>query len=194
MKKIAIFASGSGSNAQKIIEHFASSRQARVAVVLSNNPNAYVLERARNAGIPTVVFDRAQWGDDLAMRKILKGYAIDLIVLAGFLWLLPPGLVEAYRGRILNIHPSLLPKYGGRGMYGERVHRAVIDAGEPESGITIHHVNEIYDTGDIIEQHRLEVFPDDSPETLAARIHDLEHRYFPPAVERCVAALDKITY
>ncbi len=189
MRKIAVFASGSGTNAQKIIEHFAASELARVAVVLSNNPDAYVLERARNAGIPTVVFDRGQMNNTEAIRKILKGYAVDYIVLAGFLWLLPAGLIDAYRGRIANIHPALLPAYGGKGMYGDRVHRAVIEAGEHKSGITIHHVNEVYDSGDIIEQHVLEVFPDDTPETLAARIHDLEHRFFPLAIEKEIGKL-----
>ncbi|MDR2885731.1 MAG: phosphoribosylglycinamide formyltransferase [Rikenellaceae bacterium] len=189
MKNIAIFASGSGSNAQKIIEHFAASDVARVTLVLANNPAAYVLDRARAAGVEAVVFDRAQWRDDTYIINRLREAAIDYIVLAGFLWLVPPALVAAYPGRIVNIHPALLPKYGGKGMYGHHVHEAVIAAGERESGITIHLVNEVYDSGDILAQLRVAVTPDDTPDTLAAKIHVLEHRHFPQVIEEQVRKL-----
>ncbi len=183
MKNIAIFASGSGSNARKIIEHFADSPLARVTLVLSNNPQAYVLTRAREAGVEGLVFDRMQFTDKEYIVKILRDRAIDYVVLAGFLWLIPAALVEAYRGKIVNIHPALLPAYGGKGMYGHHVHQAVIAAGEKESGITIHRVNEVYDSGDILAQYRVAVAPDDTPDTLAAKIHVLEHRYFPEIIE-----------
>ncbi len=178
MKNIAIFASSAGSNAQQIIDHFAGSDRARVALLLSNNPQAYALERARAAGVEAVVFDRAQLASGQVLR-LLEERGIDYVVLAGFLWLMPSELVAAYRGRIVNIHPALLPAYGGKGMYGDRVHEAVIAAGEKESGITIHAVNEHYDQGDILAQYKVAVTPDDTPETLAAKIHALEHAHFP---------------
>jgi phosphoribosylglycinamide formyltransferase-1 len=189
MNRIAIFASGSGSNAQKIAGYFSGSDLARVELVLSNNPDAYVLRRAREAGIETVVFDRAQWKDDTFIIDTLRARGIDYIVLAGFLWLVPGGLVAAYRDRIVNIHPALLPKYGGKGMYGDNVHRAVIAAGESESGITIHLVDEHYDSGDILAQYRVPVSPDDTPASLAEKIHALEHRYFPQVIEQQIKNL-----
>lgn len=182
MKNIAVFASGSGSNAQKIMEHFAASPLAKVSLLLSNNPEAYALERAKTQGVETVVFDRGQFASG-EVTAMLRAHAIDYIVLAGFLWLLPAEIVETYRGRIVNIHPALLPKYGGKGMYGENVHRAVIAAGEKESGITIHLVNEIYDSGDILQQYKVTVTPHDTPDTLAEKIHKLEHKYFPQVIE-----------
>ena len=182
MKRIAIFASGSGSNAEVMIRHFSASPLARVTLLLSNNPEAGALARAKNLGVETVVFDRELFHSS-AMAGVLASHGIDYIVLAGFLWLVPPALVDAYRDRIVNIHPALLPAYGGKGMYGERVHRAVLANGEKESGITIHKVNELYDSGDMIAQYRLAVRPDDTPETLASRIHALEHRYFPLVIE-----------
>ena len=182
MKKIAIFASGSGSNAEAIIRHFSASTRARVTLLLSNNPEAYALTRAENLKVETAVFDRTLFNSP-AMVELLASHGIDYIVLAGFLWLVPSALVEAYRNRIVNIHPALLPAYGGKGMYGDRVHRAVLEKGEKESGITIHKVNEVYDSGDIIAQYRLAVERDDTPDTLASRIHELEHRYFPLVIE-----------
>ncbi len=189
MKNIAIFASGSGSNAERIIEHFSGSALARVALVLSNVPDAYVLTRAHNAGVEAVSFDRAQWRDADYMTGLLASHHIDYIVLAGFLWLVPPTLVGAYRGRIVNIHPALLPSYGGKGMWGHHVHEAVIAAGEKFSGITIHHVNEVYDSGDVIAQYKVAVEPGDTPDTLAAKIHVLEHRHFPEAIENEIKKL-----
>ncbi len=178
MKNIAIFASGSGTNAQRIIDHFAASDSARVELLLSNNPEAYALERARRAGVETAVFDRAQLASGEVL-ELLRRHSIDYVVLAGFLWLMPAALVAAYRGRIINIHPALLPAYGGKGMYGDRVHEAVIAAGEKESGITIHAVDECYDRGDILAQFKVTVTPEDTPATLAEKIHALEHAHFP---------------
>jgi folate-dependent phosphoribosylglycinamide formyltransferase PurN len=162
---IAIFASGTGSNAQQIIQHFAGNPQVRVALIVSNKPNAGVLDKARAASIPTLII------------------GIDFIVLAGVLWKVPADLIKAYPSRIVNIHPALLPKYGGKGMYGHFVHEAVIAAGEKESGITIHYVDEQYDHGGTIFQATCEVKPDDTPDSLAERIHQLEHQHFPTVIE-----------
>ena len=187
MKKIALFASGSGTNAAAIMEHFAGSDLAHAALVLSNRPDAYVLTRAGERGVPAETFSReVLYGDPQLILRILDRYGIDFIVLAGFMLLMPREIVEKYAGRIVNIHPALLPKYGGKGMYGDRVHRAVIAAGEKESGITIHYVNERYDEGDIISQYRLEVFPGETPDTLAERIHALEHRWYPQVIEQTI--------
>lgn len=189
MKNIAIFASGSGTNAQRIMEHFAGSADARVAVVLANRADAGVLERAAAKGVEGIVFDREDLCTNGRVERLLDEREIDFIVLAGFLWLVPAAIIGRWRGRIVNIHPALLPSYGGKGMYGERVHRAVIENGEKESGITIHYVNEIYDSGDIIEQHKVAVSPDDTPESLAAKVHALEYEYFPGCIERLVKGL-----
>ncbi len=183
MKKIAVFVSGSGSNAENLFRHFERSDSARVSVLFANRPDIYALERAKKLGLEAVTFTR----DDFSSGKVLNELnerGIDYIVLAGFLWLMPSAITRAYEGRILNIHPALLPKYGGKGMYGDRVHRAVIEAGEPESGITIHRVNERYDDGDTVFQARVPVARDDTPESLAAKIHELEYAYFPKIVEQ----------
>ena len=188
MKKIAILASGSGSNAEKIIEHFTSSPVAKIELLLSNRADAYALKRAENLGVDSAAFTR----DDLnsgRVTEILRERGVDYVVLAGFLWLIPKDMAEEYSGRIVNIHPALLPKYGGRGMFGDNVHRAVIAAGEKESGITIHLVNDKYDDGDILFQARVEVAPDDTPETLAQKIHALEHKYFPSVIEKEISKL-----
>lgn len=185
MTNIAILASGSGTNAEAIMKHFSASETIHVALVASNNPGAYVLDRAAHFGVPTTTFTREDMRNpDGDFARALDN--IDFVVLAGFLWLIPPYITSRFAGRIVNIHPALLPKYGGRGMYGDNVHRAVIAAGEAESGITIHFVNEHYDSGDIIHQARCEVRPDDTPETLAARIHALEHRDFPRIIEQTI--------
>ena len=187
MKKIAIFASGSGTNAETIMEHFSGSDTARVALVLSNRQYAYVLARASDRGVPVEIFSRdTLYGNPQQVLEILDRYGIDFIALAGFMLLMPCEIVEKYAGRIVNIHPALLPKYGGKGMYGDHVHRAVIAKGEKESGITIHYVNESYDDGDIISQHRLEVLPGDTPDALAERIHALEHRWYPCIIEQTI--------
>ena len=188
MTNIAILASGSGTNAQRISEYFANHPGIRVKLVLSNNPDAYVLVRARNLGIPSHVFTRKSFYETHELTDLMKKENISFVVLAGFLWLIPKYFLEAYPGRIVNIHPALLPKYGGKGMFGEHVHEAVIGAGEQESGISIHFINEKYDAGDIIFQARCPVMPDDTPASLAARIHELEYEYYPKIIEKTLTS------
>ncbi|MGF1635866.1 MAG: phosphoribosylglycinamide formyltransferase [Cyclobacteriaceae bacterium] len=188
---IAIFASGNGSNADAIIRYFKNSSLAEVTLVLSNNANAYVLERALNFEIPAIAFNRSEFYEDDAIDNLLKNCQVGFIVLAGFMWLFPKKLVEAFPGRIVNIHPALLPKYGGKGMFGHHVHAEVIKNQEKESGITIHYVNENYDEGSIIFQARCEVKNDDTPESLAERIHHLEHKYYPEIIFQCVQHLSQ---
>lgn len=182
-KRIAIFASGSGSNAQKIMEHFKYSDDAEVSLVLSNNPEAYVLQRADNFEIPSHVFDRQEFYHTDEVVNILKRLEIDLIVLAGFLWLVPENLLKAYPNKIINIHPALLPKHGGKGMYGDRVHKAVLAAGDEEHGITIHFVNENFDEGEVIYQGRFKVEKDDTLETIKFKGQQLEHLHYPKVIE-----------
>ncbi|AWO01304.1 phosphoribosylglycinamide formyltransferase [Chitinophaga alhagiae] len=184
MKNIAIFASGTGSNAQKIIDHFRSSGLARVSVILSNKADAGVLTIAEREQIPAVVIDKEQFFRGDTYVKLLQELGTDLVVLAGFLWKVPANLVQAFSGRIINIHPALLPKFGGKGMYGHFVHEAVLAAGEKESGITIHYVNEKYDDGGVILQERCAILPEDTPDTLARKVQVLEHQWFPLIVER----------
>lgn len=190
MKKIAIFASGSGTNAQNIIERFLKHPEIRVELVLSNKKDAYVLERATRFNVPTRTFTRDEFYQSEKVLETLHHYRIDFIVLAGFLWLIPTCLLNEYAGRMINIHPALLPKYGGKGMYGRYVHEAVLANGEKESGISIHWVNEEYDKGDIIFQTRCPVEPDDTPESLAQRIHKLEYEYFPKVIEELLSKLE----
>lgn len=189
MKRIAIFASGSGTNAQRIIEYFAEKGTAEVAVILSNKPDAYVLERAKKYNILSLVFNRDDFYKTDKILNTLKDLNIDLVVLAGFLWLVPLNLLKAYPNRIVNIHPALLPMYGGKGMYGENVHKAVIANGEKESGITIHLVNEHYDEGNAIFQERCIIDPTDTPESLASKIHSLEYKYFPIVLDQMLEKL-----
>ncbi|MDX9928637.1 MAG: phosphoribosylglycinamide formyltransferase [Bacteroidales bacterium] len=184
MNKIAIFASGSGSNAENIITHFSTGKNADVVALFVNNPNAGVIIRAARLSVPVVLFDRNDLYGSGKVLEQLRILEVDFIVLAGFLWLIPGDLLDSFRGRIVNIHPALLPDFGGRGMYGDRVHRAVIASGSKVSGITIHFVNERYDEGDIIFRAECEVWEDDTPETLAARIHELEYRYYPSVIEK----------
>lgn len=184
MKNIAIFASGTGSNAQKIIDHFRDSGLARVSVILSNKADAGVLAIAEREQIPAVVIDKEQFFRGDTYVKLLQELETDLVVLAGFLWKVPANLVQAFSGRIINIHPALLPKFGGKGMYGHFVHEAVLAAGEKESGITIHYVNEQYDDGGVILQERCAILPEDTPDTLAKKVQVLEHQWFPLIVER----------
>jgi phosphoribosylglycinamide formyltransferase-1 len=188
MKNIAIFASGSGTNAQRITEYFSSHPSIRVRLFLCNNPSAYVIARAEKLGIPCELFDRKTFYETGKILSLLQKNDISLIVLAGFLWLIPSELLRIYPGKIINIHPALLPKYGGKGMYGERVHEAVIRSGDRESGISIHYVNENYDEGDIIFQARCPVMEGDTPEILARRIHELEYRYYPEVIEQIMKA------
>lgn len=189
MTRIGILASGSGTNAEKIMEHFATSPLARVVLVASDNPTAGVIERAGRHGVPTAVWSRADFAAGEVPLAELRAAGVDYLVLAGFLRLIPINIIEAFPDRIVNIHPALLPAYGGKGMYGDRVHAAVIAAGERESGITIHRVNERYDDGAVIARFSCPVMPDDTPETLAARIHALEHRHFPETIETDISKL-----
>jgi len=182
MKKIVIFASGSGTNAENIIKHFKSTNTATVVSVFTNNPNAKVIERAKNFEIPTEIFSKEELFSGKVLQKILT-IAPDLIVLAGFLLKLPESIVESYSNNIINIHPALLPKYGGKGMYGMNVHRAIVENKEKETGITIHFVNENYDEGNIIFQKKVTVLVTDTPEVVAEKIHELEQKYFPSVVE-----------
>ncbi len=182
-KRIAIIASGSGSNAQKIMEHFKYHDQAEVALILSNNSDAYVLQRADNFEVPTHVFDRHTFYQTDEITDLLTRLQIDLVVLAGFLWLVPKNLLDKYPNKIINIHPALLPAYGGKGMYGDRVHQAVLDAGEQESGITIHFVNEHFDEGEIIYQARFRIEPGDSLEVIRFKGQQLEHQHYPKVIE-----------
>lgn len=182
-KRIAIFASGSGSNAQKILEYFKDNNLAEVSIILSNNPDAYVLQRADNFETPTHVFDRDDLYKTDHVVELLKDLKVDLIVLAGFLWLIPGNLIEAFPNKIINIHPSLLPLYGGKGMYGDRVHQAVLGAGEEESGITIHYVNDKFDEGVIIHQSKYKIDPDDTVEMLQFKGQQLEHLHYPKVIE-----------
>jgi len=185
--RIAIFASGSGSNAQRITEYFAGTGLLEVSAMYCNNPNAFVLERARLLGIPAVLFDRNMFYNEISVLEDLQSREIDWIVLAGFLWLIPDYIIKAFPQRIINIHPALLPSYGGKGMYGMKVHKSVIASGEKESGITIHFVNEAYDEGNVVFQARCSIQHGDSPEMLAAKIHELEYEHFPRVIKELVS-------
>ena len=183
-KRIAIFASGSGSNAQKIMEHFKKHVEAEVVIVLTNNPEAYVLQRADNFEIPSHIFDKAEFYTTNSVVDLLKNLQIDLIVLAGFMWLIPQNLLKAFPNKIINIHPALLPKFGGKGMYGDRVHHAVMDAKEEESGITIHFVDENFDEGEIIHQSRFRIESGDDLEMIKFKGQQMEHLHYPKVVEQ----------
>lgn len=185
-KRIAIFASGSGSNAQKIMEHFKRNDDAEVVLVLTNNPDAYVLQRADNFEVPSHIFDRHEFYETSRVVTLLRNLEVDLVVLAGFLWLVPQNLLKAFPNKIINIHPSLLPKYGGKGMYGERVHKAVLAAAEAESGITIHLVNDKFDEGEIIHQSKFKIEADDDLEMVKFKVQQLEHLHFPKVIEGLV--------
>jgi phosphoribosylglycinamide formyltransferase-1 len=189
MRNIAIFASGSGTNAENIIKYFSTSKIARVSLVLSNKREAYVLKRATALNVRSVFFDRKELYEKDKVLRYLSMYKIDFVVLAGFLWLMPENILDAYDRRIVNIHPALLPGYGGKGMYGDRVHETVIAHHEKESGITIHYVNSSYDEGDIILQARCKIDPEDTAATLAAKVHELEYKYYPEVIEKLVAKL-----
>lgn len=190
-KNIVILASGSGSNAQRLLEHFEHHPDIRVAALFSNNPNAYALKRAETYHVPALLFTREEFYKSDRVLHQLQQFKPDLIVLAGFLWLVPQNLLQAYPNQIINIHPALLPQYGGKGMHGQHVHAAVIQAGEPESGITIHYINEEYDKGAFIRQERCPVLPTDTPEALAARVLQLEHQHLPQVVEQLLLQQDQ---
>ncbi len=183
MKNIAIFASGSGTNAENIIRYFADNKEIGVSVVLSNNRNVGVHARANRLGVPSFVFTREEFVTGEPVLAKLAEYNIDLIVLAGFMNKIAEPLLNAYPHRIINIHPALLPKHGGKGMYGMHVHEAVVAAGETESGITIHYINEHYDEGAILFQATCPVFPEDTPGTVAANVHALEYAHYPHVIE-----------
>ena len=188
MKRIAIFASGSGTNAQKIIEYFSSSKDIVIDSLWSNNENAYALIRAEKLGVETFTFEKDEFYRSNEILDRLYDHRIDMIVLAGFLWLVPRNLTEIFT--VVNIHPALLPKYGGKGMFGSNVHKAVLASKDKESGITIHLVNQNYDEGDIVYQEKCPIMPGDTPETLAARIHDLEHKNYPRVIEEILMRED----
>jgi phosphoribosylglycinamide formyltransferase-1 len=181
--KIAIFASGSGSNAENIIHYFSESDKFVFPVILSNKADAFIHERAKSLQIPSFTFSRDQFVAGEEVLSFLKTYKIDYIILAGFLLKVPEVLVKAFPNKIINIHPALLPKYGGKGMYGDNVHKAVKVAGDNESGITIHYVNEQYDEGNIILQAKCPLTDEDTPETIAHKVHKLEYEHFPKAIE-----------
>ncbi len=186
MNNIAVFASGSGTNAENLIKYFSGINDMNIKLVLTNNAQAGVLKRAARHGVESYVFSREQFYTTDNVKKKLLVSNVDYVILAGFLWLVPEYLIDLFPGRIINIHPALLPKYGGKGMYGMNVHRAVIENRETESGITIHMVNNEYDKGNIVFQATCAVHTDDTPEKLAERIHVLEYRYFPVTVERLI--------
>ena len=188
-KNLAIFASGAGSNAEKIIEYFKHSKSAQIALIVCNKPEAGVLKIAEKNGISILMIEKERFFRGDGYVEELININIDFIVLAGFLWKIPETLIKSFRNRIINIHPALLPKYGGKGMYGSKVHEAVIAAGESESGITIHYVDELYDNGDVIFQATCPISTDDTAESLAKKIHVLEHQNFAKVIEECVKRL-----
>jgi formyltetrahydrofolate-dependent phosphoribosylglycinamide formyltransferase len=184
MVHIAIFASGAGSNAEKIIRHFKESKQVNIALVVCNKPGAGVTAIAAREGIPVLLIEKERFFRGDGYTEVLQVHEIDLVVLAGFLWKIPATLLKAFPKRVVNIHPALLPSYGGKGMYGNYVHAAVIAAGDKESGITIHYVDEIYDHGEIIFQQRCALPENATPSTLAACIHQFEHEHYAAVIEK----------
>jgi formyltetrahydrofolate-dependent phosphoribosylglycinamide formyltransferase len=186
---VAIFASGTGSNARNLMEYFAGHSNIKIELLVSNKPGSGALHHAANYGVSTLLIEKERFYNHDAYLPELQAAGIDFIILAGFLWKVPAVLVKAFPQRIINLHPSLLPKYGGKGMYGEKVHAAVIAAGDDSSGITIHYVNEHYDEGAIIFQAMCAVEPDDTPQTLAQRIHQLEHKHLPVVAESLITEM-----
>ena len=188
-KRIAIFASGNGTNCENIIRYFQSKGDAEIAFVLSNKADAYALVRARRLGVKTVVMTRNVFNDESAVMELMRREHVGFIVLAGFLLLVPPFLIDAFDHRMVNIHPALLPKYGGKGMYGRHVHEAVKAAGESETGMTVHWVTREYDSGAIIAQYKTAISPTDTVDDIAAKEHELEMKYFPEVIDRIVSGL-----
>lgn len=187
MTRIAIFASGAGSNAARIIDYFRKHEKTGVTLIVCNNPTAGVLEIAAKEKIPAILIEKEQFFRGDGYVSFLKSKDIDFIVLAGFLWKIPSTVLSAYPNSIINIHPALLPNYGGKGMYGMNIHAAVLKAGDKESGITIHYVDEHYDNGDIIFQDKCPVLPSDTLETLAGKVYKLEHEHFPRVIDQVVS-------
>ena len=190
LKNIAIFASGSGTNTESIIQYFKTNKLINIEIILSNKKDAYVIQRAKNNNIDWFVFNKQQFYHSNDILNELKNRNIDLIVLAGFLWLIPINILSAFNERIINIHPALLPAYGGKGLYGSKVHEAVINNKEKESGISIHYVNEKYDEGKIIFQAKTQIDLKDTPETLAQKIHQLEYEHFPIIIEQIINSIE----
>lgn len=190
IKKLAILASGSGSNAEKIIQYFKSNKEIEIVGILTNNENAGVTARAEKAGIASHIFSTAEFEDGAPVLDFLKTHEVDVVVLAGFLLKISPKIVAQYPDRIINIHPALLPKYGGKGMYGHYVHEAVINNQETESGITIHLVNDEYDAGEIIFQAKCSIHPQMGSKQLSAKVQQLEHQHYPKVIEDFVGKLD----
>ncbi|WP_288151607.1 phosphoribosylglycinamide formyltransferase [uncultured Prevotella sp.] len=188
-KRIAIFASGNGTNCENIIRYFQAKGDAEIAFVLSNRADAYALVRARRLGVKTVVMTRDTFNDESAVMELMRREHVGFIVLAGFLLLVPPFLIDAFDHRMVNIHPALLPKYGGKGMYGRHVHEAVKAAGESETGMTVHWVTREYDSGAIIAQYKTAISPTDTVDDIAAKEHDLEMKYFPEVIDRIISGL-----
>ncbi|GAB1416043.1 phosphoribosylglycinamide formyltransferase [Paludibacter sp.] len=182
-KKIALFASGSGSNVENIVNYFSNKSNFEFPLIISNKSDAFVHERAKNLNIPSYTLSNEDFKEGHKVVSLLKEHNIDFIVLAGFLLKISSPILEAYPNKIINIHPALLPKFGGKGMYGDHVHKAVVEAGEGESGITIHYVNENYDEGNIIFQAKCDVFKNDTPENVASKVHQLEYLHYPKVIE-----------
>jgi len=188
-KNIAIFASGNGTNAEAIMSYFQKHPSIQVVLILTNNPNAFVLKRAEQFQISTKLFQKEDFYNSTNIPEMLNKIEIDLVLLAGFMWLVPKKFLEVFKGKIMNIHPALLPKFGGKGMYGPRVHQSVIDAKEKKSGITIHFVNENYDDGQIIKQDFCQVEENDTPDSLAQKVHKLEYLNYPRVVEKYLESI-----
>lgn len=186
MIRLAIFASGSGTNAENIFQYFQNHDSIQVSCLLSNKQDAFVLERAKKWQIPAYTFGKAELYENGKVAEILETEQIDWIILAGFLWLIPSWLIEKYPKKIINIHPALLPKYGGKGMYGMKVHQAVWENKEAFTGITIHYVNAVYDKGETIFQEKVAILPDDTPEIIAKKVHQLEYEHFPAVIEKTI--------
>ena len=183
MVNIAIFVSGSGSNCENIIRYFQTNEQVNIALVVSNRADAYALTRAKNLNVPSVVLPKADFNNEEKVLKLMADHRIDFIVLAGFLLMIPDWLIAAYQRRIINLHPALLPKFGGIGMYGHHVHEAVRKANETETGMTVHWVSNVCDGGEIIAQFRTPITPDDTPDDIAEKEHILEMEHFPQVIE-----------
>lgn len=186
MIRIAVFASGSGTNAENLIQYFANNKEIQIHMIFTNNPKAGVIDRAHKLKTPCNVLSRSEFDNNDGMLKRLKAAAIDYIILAGFLILIPQNIIQKFKGRIINIHPALLPLHGGKGFYGKNVHQSVIDSGTMISGITIHHVNENFDDGEIIFQAACHVSKNETAETLAEKIHKLEYAWFPVVLEKLI--------
>ncbi len=185
-RNIAVFASGSGTNAENIIRCFREDNRLNVSLLISNKADAFALQRAHRLDVPCVVLEKEEWKQGKSVLALLQDHRIDFIVLAGFLLRIPEAILHAYPDKIINIHPSLLPKYGGKGMYGDRVHQAVVEARDKESGITIHYINEHYDQGQVIFQTTCPVHPEDSPEDVACKVHALEYQHYPEVIRRII--------